>query len=492
MADRRSLLLTVASTVIGLLGCEIGLRMLAPSGPFGGSAARKIAAAEGGASLQSAAAYVARMDAVPGTDRQWFIENPEPLQRAPVNPAATARFRDYMRRGLYPANSQYIFNRFFVEQAGCLANGIFRGFPDKVLAFDPPGRTVHPRFRFPGDMTMPDGLVTNRFGFRGPRISLEKPARTIRVAFAGASTTVNSHDFGFSYPEYAVHFLNRFAQANHLEVRFEALNAGREGIGSQDIAAIVREELVPLNPDLVVYYEGANQFYAQAGIFPRAGPRGSGFHKLYEWLRVHSATADRIDRLLMGSLSAGEPAKPPYKLLWPPGVDESNPNPDLADLPLDLGAIVGDLDSIRAALRPVGGELVLASFERFTGDGMRLSPVAHRLIYDQLNTDLWPLRYSDIRRLADFQNRVFRAYADRRQIAFLDVAGHMPQDPSLFSDTVHMTEVGERLKAWIVFQQLVPVIRREMESGRLPQTARPPLPPPPSMAAFEVAVCPKR
>jgi hypothetical protein len=344
---------------------------------------------------------------------------------------------------------------------------------------------------------MPDGLVTNRFGLRGPQISLEKPARTIRVAFAGASTTVNSHSYGFSYPEYTVHWLNRFAQANGMDVRFEVLNAGREGIGSFDIAAIVREELVPLNPDLVVYYEGANQFYPQEFIDPPMLARAAldpkdaaALHKLPKWFRTHSAIGERIDRLLSGSYSVGEPAKPSYKVRFPKGVDEFRPDPDNPNLAMNLTLIVKDLDAIRDAIRPNGGVLALASFERLAVDRMRLSPVAHEHIYRQLNTTLWPLRYADIRRIADFQNRVYRAYAESRRIPFLEIAGHMPQDPALFEDTVHMTEVGERLKAWIFFQQLVPYFRREIESGRLPQAGHPPLPPPPSLASFEMQVCP--
>jgi hypothetical protein len=164
----------------------------------------------------------------------------------------------------------------------------------------------------------------------------------------------------------------------------------------------------------------------------------------------------------------GEPHKPYYRLQWPREVDRNDPNPDSPDLPLDLPAVVKDLDAIRADLHSIGGRLAVCSFEWFTPGGAPLSPSRHEFIYQQLNTVLWPLRYVDIRRLSDFQNRVFRNYAASRKIPFLDVAGEIPQDPDLFTDAIHMTEVGERVKAWIVFAQLVPVIRRLIESGQLP------------------------
>jgi hypothetical protein len=143
---------------------------------------------------------------------------------------------------------------------------------------------------------------------------------------------------------------------------------------------------------------------------------------------------------------------------------------------------------MRNSLTLIGGHLFVSSFVWLAEDGMELSPTRHEHIYRQLNTTLWPLRYADIRRLADFQNRVFRRYAARRGVGFIDVAADMPQDPNLFVDAIHMSEIGERLKAWIVFQQLVPTIRSQIESGELPKVhdGRS-LPPPPSLAAREAS-----
>ncbi len=199
------------------------------------------------------------------------------------------------------------------------------------------------------------GLVTNEFGLRGPPVALTKPPKTIRIAFLGASTTVGYHQFRFSYPDYVNHWLNRYAQARHYDVRFESLNAGREGINSEDIAAIVQDELLALDPDLAVYYEGSNQFgVATELVSPHIAARADidphdpiVQHKVPELIRTHLASADLLDRALNGFRSAGEPRKPAYRLLWPPGIDEQNPNVDDPHLPLSLPTIVKDLDSIR-------------------------------------------------------------------------------------------------------------------------------------------------
>ncbi len=495
----KNLLVVLVSTLVGLLLWEAGLRVFTRYGPR--DAAQPAGVPAKPPNVADAARYLRGLGGAGGTDPRWFAEDPPPLpNRTSPNPALAARYRDFERRGIFGSQAEYVFNSYLVKRERCNPAGLLRNFPETLLAFTPQSVSVHPGYRFPADQTLESGLVTNQFGLRGHPLSLAKPARTIRIAFLGASTTVGFHPFPFSYPEYVEHWLNRFAEANRYDVRFEALNGGREGVNSNDIAAILREELLPLDPDLAVYYEGANQFTSanllvRPVIPPRAAidPRDPVVqHKLPAFLSTHFAIGDLLDRALNGFRTVGEPRKPSYRLQWPEEVSERNPDPDSPYLPLQLPAIVKDLDAVRAGLNSIGGRLAVCSFEWFTPGGAPLSPTRHKLIYEQLNTALWPLRYADIRRLSDFQNRVFRNYAASRKIPFLDVAGGIPQDPDLFIDAIHMTEVGERVRAWVVFQQLVPSVRRLIESGQLPHhTDAAHLPPPMSMAAAGMSTrCP--
>src|SRR5262249_34618194 len=151
-------------------------------------------------------------------------------------------------------------------------------------------------------------------------------------------------------------------------------------------AAIVRDELLPLDPDLAVYYEGSNQFgSANELVTPRILPRQEldprdpiVQHRVPEAIRAHLATADLLDRALNGFRSVGEPRKPAYRLNWPAGVNEQNPNADNPNLPMQLPVIVKDLDNVRQSLATIGGQLVLCSFEWLVKDDMALSPSRHR------------------------------------------------------------------------------------------------------------------
>jgi hypothetical protein len=495
MKDWKNLVVVLVATLAGLALVETGLRLFTTFSPGSDSLIAPAALPGASSEMARARSYVQRLAAVDGTDRAWFAESPAALpNRTAPAPERVARYADFERRGLFPPQSEYVWNRWVVERDRCNPHGLFHGFPDTVPTFTPSQRTLHPPYRFPPTATLPSGLVTNAFGLRGHPIALVKPARTVRIAFLGASTTVGFHPFAYSYPEFVEFWLNRFAEANHYDVRFEALNGGREGINSNDIAAVAREELVPLDPDLAVYYEGSNQFPAanrlvSAAIAPRSqiDPRAPvAGHVVPAAWRSHLAIANLVDRALMGSRVVGEPVKPSYRLLWPKGVDERNPDPDSPDLPLQLPTIVKDLDSIRASLNSVGAPLFLCSFNWFTPPAEGLAGGRHRLLYLQLNTTLWPLRYADVRRLADFQNRVFHNYAAARKIGYLDVAAIFPRDADLQVDAIHPTEVGDRLRAWIFFQQLVPAVRALLESHQLPRAAAHGLPPFPAWAPAEM------
>ena len=125
--------------------------------------------------------------------------------------------------------------------------------------FDSAGGDDRPRYRYRPNTTLPTGLVTNRIGWRGRPVEDLTP-QTIRIVFVGASTIAEAPDLPWSAPELVDDWLNAWAQQRGLGVRFQVLNAGREGATTSDVAAIVRDEVAPLHPDLVIFYEGALTF----------------------------------------------------------------------------------------------------------------------------------------------------------------------------------------------------------------------------------------
>jgi hypothetical protein len=417
--------------------------------------------------------YVQRLPAAAGVDREWFAERlPD---RPPPKPDADllARARRYPNVDL---QSNYEWNWQFAVDSACRTTHhdggeIFDNFQD-VYVFDPTDGSPFPRFRFLRNAAYPSGLRTNAFGWPGPDVPLNRRRGSIRVAFVGASTTISSHDQPYAYPEIVGLLLERWARLRHPDVAFDVVNAAREGINSESIQAIVRQEVAPLDPDLVVYYEGANQFWP-ANFVPATLPlRGSTSGPPPSRFAMYSAIARRVDSAVRRAVMPGsEPPKPQLPVEWPKDLDERDPNLAHPLLPIELPRILGDLDLIREALSP-GGRLVMTSFMWLEYPGLVVDPVRDAVLFDYMNVKYWPFTYAHMRRYLDFQAQAFRKYAATHGLDFIDVAGEYPKDLRLFSDPIHMVRGGIHLQAWIVFNHLVPIIERRLASGEWPRPPR--------------------
>ncbi|MBN9089584.1 MAG: hypothetical protein J0J01_21945 [Reyranella sp.] len=414
----------------------------------------------------------------PHVSPDWFRSDPPPLPNRHAPPREwTEAYRafpavpDLATHTFRPAELYKAWNAVAVGPP--CRNTFLRQAPHWVYLYQPADNDRYPLYRFLPHATTPLGLVTNQLGWRGPPTTVEKPPATIRIVFVGASTTVNSHYYPFSYPEFVGHWLNLWAAERGLDVRFETLNAGREGLMSTDIAAVIRKEVLPLAPDLVVYYEGANQFILSKMLkdapssAPAATPPGTSEGPLAAALRdvAHRSALARRLRAAIGRVrrpGGEELPKPDYQMTWPAGLSESEPDLTRTDLPINLSTILPDLESNRATLEAAGSELAVSSFKWIVHDGLVLDPVRHQALWQHLNLGKWPFTYRDLARMAAFQNRVLARYATQHGLPFIDIAGQTPDNPDLATDAIHFSYGGVRLHAWIALQSLVPLIERRI------------------------------
>ena len=424
-------------------------------------------------STADVASYVDSLPVAAGVDRRWFTD--AELTRPTVVPDADLRRRAERFTGQDALYINYEWNEQYLRRVVCHGTDSerapFKAFDD-VFVFDPTDGTEWPTFRFLRAVTYPDGLRTNAFGWRSQEIRLKHSSRTIRIAFVGASTTQGPHGGPYTYPELVGIWLNRWAESRHRGLVFETINAGREGINSRSIQAVVTQEVMPVSPDFIVYYEGANQmspgdYLGPTTLPPR--PRESGPRPVR--LAAYSDMAGRIDRLLRRAVMPGdEPVKPILTVHWPADLDERDPDLTYPNLPVNLRQILADLETIRRASEAGGSRLVMTSFMWLVYPGMVVDPVRDEYLFRYLNEVYWPFSYAHMRRFIDFQERVFRKYAAAHKLEFIDFANEYPRDPRLFSDAIHMTWAGIRLQAWIVFNGLVPAIERAIAAGTLPRS----------------------
>ena len=70
------------------------------------------------------------------------------------------------------------------------------------------------------------------------------------------------------------------------------------------------------------------------------------------------------------------------------------------------------------------------------------------------------MAYRDLRRFADFQNRVFHTFTVESGSYFVDLARWFPRDPALFVDGIHISYPGVKMHGWITFLQLLPLVEK--------------------------------
>jgi hypothetical protein len=333
----KNVLLFFVSIVFSILVAEAVIRYIDGFPMF----AVPLGNSQGNPTVSSAA--LDQVPIAPGVDRQWFYDDPPPLPNRREPPEDWRKlYRSIEQNNVggmefRPPDVFKAWNSKFVGRDPC-QHKFLRHAPGVLYLYDPPDEKPVPAYRYLPNATLPNGLVTNQMGWRGPPIEDPRGPRTVRIVFVGSSTTMGAAHLPYSYPELVGYWLNRWAASRKLDVRFEVLNTGRESIVSTDSAAVVRNEVVPLRPDLVVYYEGGNQFYLNSIVenvpkrpaTPLLAPEGASAG----WLQAasrYSALAARVRAAiaLAGSSQDGrEWPKPDYKVVWPEGLDEKDPDID--------------------------------------------------------------------------------------------------------------------------------------------------------------------
>ena len=204
----------------------------------------------------------------------------------------------------------------------------------------------------------------------------------IRVALLGAS--VLSNGWPYTSSEYAVWFLRLWAQAQHLDVDFDLINASRGGINSTASAQIMRYEVAPLRPDVGVYFEGARTIVSAEvkaivrdvdgkPFTSRCGPGPMSTAPKNMPLEQYSALARRIYELLnRRTARIAEPTKPPHELTF--DLKQTDPDLDAKDLPFGLTRQIADVVDIEGITKSIGAQFAVASSIALVHDGLRLDP----------------------------------------------------------------------------------------------------------------------
>lgn len=284
--------------------------------------------------------------------------------------------------------------------------------------------------RIPIPLSHDGPIRINSLGFRGPEITVPKPAGTIRIAFIGASTTfcaeVSSN--AATWPEIVTGQLRQRFPG----VRFDYVNSGVPGYGLTQMRMTLSKRVAALQPDIIVIYEATNalsgnsyDLAVQQGVISKRPDKErswlSGYSLLYRLIELNLTIKSRQDRVEQKS----------------------------GKLRVDLAALArpyrADLRTLVAEARAVAPVVAVVTFATQYRRGQ-----PHDAQLKAAETSLYYMPYMTISGLLDSfdaYNAVMRDVARESGAVLIAGEDQIPGNPANFTDSVHFTDAGSRAQA---------------------------------------------
>jgi lysophospholipase L1-like esterase len=278
---------------------------------------------------------------------------------------------------------------------------------------------------------------TNNLGFVMERdVSPAKPPDAVRVLTLGASTTQASNPQE-SYPT----ALQMRLSSQPETARWEVINAGHEGYRLRHTLALFEEQLLDLEPDIVVFYGEINDLislqFERYAADARAAERRSQLAPFVA-LRTFSA----LWRFYLG----------PYVN---PGLPQAGGADDL-DWEQALRPWESQLNELLDVADEHGIKVLLTTYAFALQDGQ--APTHSMRVYADHTS--WPAVKDPIARFRagiEAENRIVQRVAEARGLPVVDAAGELTGRTYLFTDLVHFTPEGYAILADLVADGLAGV-----------------------------------
>jgi hypothetical protein len=294
--------------------------------------------------------------------------------------------------------------------------------PATGLRIPAPGHTVGP-------------IAVNSLGFRGPEIEQPKPARRLRVAFLGASTTfcAEASELAATWPHLVVQGLREDAP----DLEFDYVNGGAGGFTAADSLLSLERRVAPLEPDVIVYYEATNDLTVDA----RRAAIAAGLYAAEE------GTESRIGEWWLSYYLVEKNLR--QALRTRPGARAK-----LRFEPRELSrGFEQRLTALVAAAQERASVVALVTFSTRMRAGQR--PEDQRA---GAASALYLMPFLDVPGLlagyAEY-NRVIRAVAAARGAILIEGEDSIPGDARHFADSVHFRDPGLCLQAERVLAGLI-------------------------------------
>lgn len=267
-------------------------------------------------------------------------------------------------------------------------------------------------------------IKINSLGFRGDEFSRAKPAGVIRVVCLGASTTFSS-EVSSNDATWPHRLQERLAQA-YPGQRFEVINAALGGYVADDNLKNLRHRVLPLDPDIVIYYEANNEIVKDTRD-----------------LAIKQGLTDGASRspIVLGLSRASLLFDLAYKNLAILSRSRDTNAARITAVPRDLPAhFLGVLDEMRGDLAARQIPFVLSTFiVKYRPDQDRKTQIANA------DVAFYYMPWMSIEGLLDAMatyNAAILQYGREHGLPVVDDRDSIPADAEHFSDCMHLLDKG--------------------------------------------------
>jgi hypothetical protein len=401
----------------------------------------------------------------------WFFLPASPLVNPPLKELSALEAANTVRHDV-----TYLWNTNFLYRPNGYLEKLVRDLrSDYVLAFKAYDDTIFPHLRHYPKRPGRGGSITNSFGWFSSEVQFRKQADTVRIGILGDSTSGNA------IGRYLQAYLNAWASAQKSPLKYEVLNASRAGSSMADENKALQYELGPMGLDYVYLYKAPILPYREMiKIIPETRTVGTLLTKAAEEIQKPlkpllpwSSLANHMVARLNGELPDGNLWEP-----WKPKIQITLPEP-LQRVPPDVSGArsipywnkrLRDFEEYVNIAKAIGAKPIVSTERWFVPGEEPLKAQPNRPLFKSVNGPLfWPLTYKDIKKFLRLNNAIISEWAKLNHLALVDIDAMMPQDPTLYTDGGHDIDFSNKLRAWIVFQTMIPLLREDSLAGKIPK-----------------------
>ncbi len=313
----------------------------------------------------------------------------------------------------------------------------------------------------------------NALGFRGEEFGIDKPENTFRIVAVGGSSTYGSDvpDYRKSYP----YLLEEYLQESGFEF-VEVINAGVIGYSSHQNLINLQFRILPLQPDLVIVYQGFNDVSSRL-VYPYSRYMGDNSGMVRPILSGvvmpdiwEYSSALRILGIRLG-LTSTHAAKDlhlsslPNSAHWKTYARQFN----RGAYPSGIFAEVSAAEMLQNN-PPLYFERNLRSMVSISASH-QVSMLLVTMALDEDHDEASGRSYERYFTSEDYifgvaqHNALTRNIGAQSNTPVFDLAEIFPDDYSLFTDGLHMTEKGNRVRAQLIGDFVIGQFSEEMRAA---------------------------